>query len=138
VKIRDWVPSVILLLIAVFFIVSSGHCSTKSKKDNSTCWFPEGCVAQYTTNPYTYKVGALIGGEIIGSNEGAVVRIQPLATYGLFTEDILLCGVPADKFAGKSNPLVLTYKTKASRLVQGIGCHELVRVDQLQEEKPQR
>jgi hypothetical protein len=59
------------------------------------------------------------------------VRIQPLATYSLFTEDILLCGVPADKFIGKSNPLVLTYKTKASRLVQGIGCHDLVRVDEM-------
>ena len=59
------------------------------------------------------------------------IRFQPLATYSLFSENILICGVPQEMFANKRNPMVLTYKTKASRIVQGIGCHELIRVDEM-------
>ena len=71
-------------------------------------------------------------------DDAVVVRIQPLATYNLFTEDILLCDKKklAEMFEGKHNPLLLTYKTKASRMVHGIGCHDLVRADELQEGKP--
>jgi hypothetical protein len=122
-------------LIRVFFwgaVISLGlllaqlaHGSTKEQK---TCWLPEGCVIQYQDNPFTYKVGSwsLVG--VVDKN--IVLRVQPLATYSLFTEDILFCGQP-DLFEGKKNPLVLTYKTRASHAVQGIGCHDLIRVDEM-------
>jgi hypothetical protein len=137
-KLRDWIPSMLIVLLIVLALVAIGRCATNPKKSNTTCWLPEGCVTQFTENPYTYKVGALTNASIIGDNEGVVVRIQPLATYSLFTEDLLLCGVPADMFLNKGNPLVLTYKTKASKTVQGIGCHELVRVDEMKTETPQK
>lgn len=100
------------------------------------CWLPEGCKAPtqpvYTENPYTYKVGTV--GNVDFVEGGIVIRVQPLATYSLFTEDILLCGrleELAKMFEGKRNPLVLTYRTRASHTVEGIGCHTLVRVDEL-------
>lgn len=88
-------------------------------------------VVQYQDNPNTYKAGKV---EVVGIIDDSInFRLQPLATYSLFTEDILFCDKQqlAEKFAGKRNPLLLTYKTKTSRLVRGVGCHELVRVDAL-------
>ena len=89
---------------------------------------------QYQDNPYTYKAGSVVNAEYVDG--GVVIRVQPLGTYELFTEDILFCGEILGRFSGKHNPLLLTYKIKASHLVQGIGCHDLVRVDELQEGKP--
>jgi hypothetical protein len=83
----------------------------------------------YQDNPFTYKAGTV---SVSGNLENAVVfRIQPIGTFALFTEDVLICGHPADLFTGKTNPLVLTYSTKASRVVEGVGCHTLVHVDSL-------
>ena len=87
-------------------------------------------------NPFTYKVGKVIG---VGTPDNAVVlRVQPLATYSLYTEDILFCDRKkvVSMFVGKRNPFILTYKTQASRLVQGVGCHYLVRVDEMRDTQP--
>ena len=54
-----------------------------------------------------------------------------MGTYMLFDEAILFCGLPVEKFKGITEPFVLTYKRTASRIVQGIGCHMLVRVDSI-------
>ena len=125
-----------MLLVLLLGLSEMSRCSTNSKKSDTTCWLPEGCVTQYTLNPYTYKAGEISVSGIV--DDAVVVRIQPLATYNLFTEDILLCDKKklAEMFEGKHNPLLLTYKTKASRMVHGIGCHDLVRADELQEGKP--
>jgi hypothetical protein len=125
----------VALALAVLFIATYAHCSTTPKKSDTTCWLPEGCVTQYQDNPYTYKAGTV---STVGAPDDAIViRIQPLATYSLFTEDILFCD--ADRVAllgsGKHNPVLLTYKTRASHMVQGIGCHDLVRVDEFKESK---
>ena len=125
-----------MLLVLLLGLSEMSRCSTNSKKSDTTCWLPEGCVTQYEMNPYTYKAGSVSVSGIV--DDAVVLRIQPLATYNLFTEDILLCDKKklAEMFEGKHNPLLLTYKTKASRMVQGIGCHDLVRADELQEGKP--
>jgi hypothetical protein len=89
----------------------------------------------YESNPYQYTVGSVITGFDIDDGKGLVLRIQPLATYNLFTEDLLLCGNPLDMLVDKHNPLVLTYEARAHRTVRGVGCHELVRADELKEKK---
>ena len=110
-------------------LIGFGHCTTTSSRRNSI-----GTV-QYQENPFTYKVGSVVGAfEVKNSAPDMVVRVQPLATYSLFTEDILICGEPVDMLQGKKNPLVLTYETVAHRSVSGIGCHRLIRVDELQQE----
>ena len=121
--------------LVLFFMLCIGmaHCATTStqKKHGN-----ELGITQYQDNPYTYKVGALTASGIV--DDAIVLRIQPLATYNLFTEDILFCDKVhvAEMFEGKRNPFVLTYRTQALRLVQGVGCHTLVRVDNMQEGKP--
>jgi hypothetical protein len=119
-----------LLILGYLACTTIGHASVPKKSD-TTCWLPEGCVTQYTENPYTYKVGNVSAVGFV--DKSITLRLQPLATYGLFSEDILFCDQKevATLFAEKHNPVVLTYKTKASRLIQGVGCHDLVRVDEM-------
>jgi hypothetical protein len=119
------VPFLILLAIvtALALVV---HATTTSHSNSIG-------VPMSQDNPYTYKVGSVA---VAGMPEDAIVlRIQPLATYSLFTEDILFCNrnSVAEMFEGKTIPVVLTYKTKATHMVQGIGCHALIRVDELKE-----
>ncbi len=124
-----------LLILAVLIIMTmiANHAFGSDRQ----CWLPEGCKSTvatpvYQDNPFTYKAGSVsVSGNM---EEGIVLRVQPIGTYALFTEDILICGHPAELFAGKTNPLVLTYRTRASKMIQSIGCHELVHVDSL---KPQ-
>ncbi len=90
----------------------------------------------YTENPFTYKVGKVYAVGYV--DDSITLRVQPLATYGLFTEDILICDRDRilSMFQGKRNPLILTYKVRAARAVQGIGCHDLVRVDEMKDTLP--
>lgn len=114
---------VLLLLFIVLIATLDARCTVTTNRDNSI-----GNV-MYQDNPYMYKVGSVAAVGVV--EDSLVIRIQPLATYSLFTEDILICGKPVEMFLNKQNPLVLTYRVKARRMVQGIGCHELVRVDEL-------
>jgi len=128
---KDGFSTMVLVLLLVFMVRIVSHCSTTPKKSNTTCWLPEGCVTQYTENPYTYKAGSV---SAVGEpGDALVVRLQPLGTYSLFTEDILFCdeNKAISLATGKHNPVLLTYKTKASRLIEGIGCHDLIRVDEV-------
>jgi hypothetical protein len=88
------------------------------------------------TNPYTYLEGAVVDAARVG--DGINLRIQPRGTYGLFTENVLLCDMNnvGRRFAGKGGLVVLTYETQARRMIEGVGCHELRSVDQIQEERP--
>ena len=115
--------------VALWATLSAGASMTTTKHDNSI-----GTV-QYQDNPLTYKAGMVSVSGLV--DDAVVIRIQPLATYSLFTEDVLLCeGAKLEPmFAGKHNPLVLTYKTRASRLVQSLGCHDLIRVDEMKTTK---
>jgi hypothetical protein len=117
----------VALVITVFLLALVAHCSVG--KSTKTCFLPEGCVTQYTENPYEYNVGSILGVANVDGNLS--IRFSPLGTYALYDEQILLCGFPSDKFEGVTEPLVLTYKRQASHLVNGIGCHDLLRVDNL-------
>ena len=104
------------LLVLGTLMAGLAHCSDKPPV--------------YQDNPYTYKMGSVTSVAYVDG--GLVVRLQPTATYTIFTEDILFCGErPLDLFIGKRNPVVLTYETRAHKTVQGIGCHELKRVDEM-------
>jgi hypothetical protein len=122
--ITDFVGIVGLILVFLFGACGA-RAATTTKHSNSLGF------VQYDANPYTYKAGAVSVSGIIESSIN--FRLQPLGTFGLFTEDILLCDKQhvAALFEGKHNPLLLTYKTRASRSIQGVGCHELLRVDEL-------
>ena len=127
---NKWIKAFFWGAVITGALLAANYCNATATKGQKTCWLPEGCAVSYQDNPFTYKPGTVAISGIV--DEAVVLRIQPLATYMLFTEDILLCD--RDKvqslFEGKSNPVLLTYRTQASRLAQGIGCHDLVRVDE--------
>jgi hypothetical protein len=118
---------VFFILLAIMFLIWPFliHASVTTKHGNSLG------VVQYQDNPYTYVAGSVIVGYAIDGGKGLVIRVQPLATYNLFTQDILLCDYPVEMLASKMNPMVLTYRTRSAKMISGIGCHDLVRADEL-------
>jgi hypothetical protein len=115
----------ILLVLMLMFWPLFLHATTTAKHDNSIG------VVQYNTNPNLYVVGAVSEIFSIDDDKGIVVRIQPAGTYYLFTEDLLLCGYPVDRFVGKANPVVLTYEVQAHKMIEGVGCHRLINVQEI-------
>ena len=114
----------VLIILAAF--VASGRCAVSKKPNGNSLG-----VVQYQNNPLTYKEGNIVEAAYVSSDKAVVIRIQPRGTYGLFTEDILLCSGAAAKLNGKSNPLVISYQTQSHHLVEGVGCHELMYVDEV-------
>ena len=90
----------------------------------------------YTVNPYIYEAGEIVDYAIVEKGEGLSIRVKPLATYLLFDDNLLLCGVPADKINGHENPMVLVYERVAHK-ISVVGCHELVEVRSIKTEKPE-
>jgi hypothetical protein len=85
----------------------------------------------YTANPYIYEAVNDIAG--VNDVEGNLnLRVKPVGTYMLYDENILLCGMPIDKFQGVVSPFLMTYERQAHRAVAGVGCHNLLRVDPIQ------
>jgi hypothetical protein len=115
------------LFVVVCLWAATSHAAVGKKHDNSLG------VPMFFDNPMTYKAGAVTAVAYI--KDGLVVRIQPIGTYSLFTEDILICGASPVMFVNKTNPMVLTYRTKASKMLEGVGCHELVSVESLKTTK---
>jgi hypothetical protein len=124
---EGWKCKTIVVILLVLLCVVWAKCATTSgsKHENSLG------VPMFQDNPYTYKAGTVIDVIGIKNGKGMVIRLQPTRTYALFTEDILFCDFPIDMFQGMMNPILLTYKTQDSRSIDGIGCHELVQVDQI-------
>src|SRR5208337_2609762 len=120
---------ILVLWCLLLLVVGIAHCTTSQKHSNSI-----GTVS-YQKNPYTYLSGAVTEVFDIENRKGLVVRVQPTATYSLFTEDVLLCNSPIEMLQGKTNPMVLTYETRAHKTIQDIGCHVLVRVEEIKHEE---
>jgi len=109
---------------SLILLCSMAFASVGKKHDNTLGYVQND-------NPYTYVAGAITDAALVEEGKGVTLRVQPLATYQLFTEDILFCPENMNLFENKSNPMLLTYETVAHRSVGGIGCHHLVRVDEI-------
>jgi hypothetical protein len=122
---------VVIAVMLLACLVGQGHCTTTAKHHDSI-----GVVMQQT-NPNSYLAGNVTNVEFAGKpeNYGMVVRVQPLKTYTLYTEELCFCGDPSELFAGHHNPMVLVYETKSHHMVEGIGCHELQGVRDVLPEK---
>lgn len=121
-QIMAWVILIVVLLN------SFGHGATTSHSKNSLG------VVTYDANPYMYVAGSIAHtADAVTVVDGNLnLRVKPLGTYMLYDESILFCGIPQGKFDNiNAEALVLTFERKARRTVQGIGCHELVRVDNM-------
>jgi hypothetical protein len=115
---------VLLLVVVVLAFIDFSRCAVGKQHTSSIG------ATMYNDNPMSYIAGDIKAIAVIEG--GVVVRVQPIGTYELFTDEKLFCGNDVvEKFRNIANPLVLTYRTKASRLIEGIGCHELISVDGL-------
>ena len=119
------------IITAVLLLANAAHCQPVTTKPQTNSLG----VVSYTENPNLYILGNVVEGFDISDGAALNLRIQPLGTYALFTQDILMCGMPLDKFEGKRNPVAITYARRATRMISGIGCHPLLRVDEVQDDK---
>ena len=113
-----------LIALMISCGVQLSHAVTQGRKNSL------GTVA-YTENPFIYNVGAVLEGRANG-NSDLLLKFSPLGTYSEFSEYIQFCGFPHEMFEGKKNPVVLTYSRQAHRIIDGRGCHQLIRVDNME------
>jgi len=113
----------VIFLLFVALMIGMGHAATTSTvKHNSIGFLP------YQDNPYQYlAVDRVIGVANVDGNLS--LRVHPLGTFMLFDQNLLICGLPIDKFQTVHGPFVMMYERQAHRMVQGIGCHNLIRVN---------
>jgi hypothetical protein len=112
------------VITAVLLLVNAAHCSTGDKHPNSL-----GTLS-YNDNPLMYEAVQTIA-EVTEIDGNMNMRVKPVGTYMLYDDIVLLCGMPIDKFSGVTEPFLMTYRRQSSHMVQGVACHELLRVDQI-------
>jgi hypothetical protein len=84
----------------------------------------------YTVNPYMYEAVAEVI-EATNVDDNLNLRIKPIGTYMLFDEQLLICGLPVDRFRGMEYPYLITVERVSHHSVGGVGCHDLVRVNEI-------
>ena len=114
--------AVVSVITTVLLLANTAHCSTTKPQVNSLG------VLQYNDNPLIYEAVQTIA-EVTEVDGNMNLRVKPVGTYMLYDEIIMLCGLPIDKFSGVDEPFVMTYKRQATRMAEGVACHELIRVD---------
>jgi hypothetical protein len=85
----------------------------------------------YQDNPYIYLAAdkVLDAADVEGNLN---LRLHPMWTYMLFDQQVLFCGMPLDKMEGVAVPFVITYERRSHRMVQGVGCHNIQKIDSVQ------
>ena len=112
------------VITAVLLLANAAHCSTGDKHPNSL-----GTLS-YNDNPLMYEAVQTIA-EVTEIDGNMNLRVKPVGTYMLYDDIVLLCGMPTEKFSGVTEPFLMTYRRQSSHMVQGVACHELLRVDQI-------
>jgi hypothetical protein len=132
----------ILCIIAILFLclaglfIGTGHAATTSSKKKNAF----GAVT-ITSDPNVTLVASLLGGEVHMDNDGRLgynLRLHPRHTYGLFDESVMFCGDVRGMLENKSTTfLAYTYRKAASRLIDGVPCHQLIGIDEVPNERIQ-
>ena len=125
-----------VLLFCVAMTLVSDATTTKPRKNSL------GAVIN-DIDPNMAIVGSIIDGNIhqdADGRQGTTIRIHPKAMYALFDESIMFCGDRSDVLTTPDSAILsgnyaFTYRRQASRLIDGVACHELVGVDKIVEEK---
>lgn len=111
-----------LMLVGLTLLICTelSHCSTSKPRPNSL-----GVVQEYT-NPNTYLFAEPVEVTVMRDEKDRSytnVRFMPYNTAAYFDETVLFCGVVSD---WKPVPVVVTYRTQASRMYRGIACHDFI------------
>ena len=129
-KVAAWFFIIFVLLFMLGVAVSIAHGSTApTPRPNSV-----GAPTQIY-NSYSYLIALPIDGQIL-DGKYTNIRFSPYAAPDLYDISILFCGNVTPMLDGKKGVLAITYRTQASRAYQGIGCHELLSVFQVNGREP--
>jgi hypothetical protein len=113
------------VITTVLLLVNAAHCTTTKPQTNSLG------VVQYNDNPLMYEAVQSLA-EVTEVDGSMNLRVKPIGTYMLYDDNLLLCGLPTDAFQGIREPFLITYERVAHLSVRGVGCHRLVRVDNIE------
>jgi hypothetical protein len=115
------------VLTAILLLANAAHCQpvTTQPRTNSLG------IVQYTENPYIYEAVRTIA-EVTEVDGNMNLRVNPVGTYMLYDDTILLCGLPVEKFTGITEPFLMTYERASHHMVRGVACHDLLRVDSIE------
>ena len=144
---KKMAAGIVLMLLGLLMVLAGltlAHGAVTKTRPNSL-----GVVIPME-NPNTSIVGEIVGGDLKSDADGRIavnLRIHPLKTYNLFDVSIMLCGketiygeqdiidqltIPdGDKYYFFMGYYVFTYKRVASRLMDGVPCHEFVDVNKI-------
>ena len=114
------------VITAVLILANAAHCQPVTTKPQTNSLG----VLQYNDNPLMYEAVQTIA-EVTEVDGNMNLRVKPVGTYMLYDDTVLLCGMPTEKFSGVTEPFLMTYRRRSSHMVQGVACHELLRVDQI-------
>lgn len=137
---KGFVQFFLLVISLIVLGAITGHCSTSAPRHDNGL----GVVIPFS-NPYTYLFGNIINqpgnpNRVIRDSKGRVATnlvFQPAHVFELYAEPVLFCGNQALAFRDMVGPIVITYKTAAHQMVDGVACHELQSVYKVQAEEIQ-
>jgi hypothetical protein len=125
-----WLLVIVILLAAVFY-TEPAYCATGAPRHDNSLG-----VVQYVDNPNTYLFAAIVNqpgnpNRVVMDGKrrmATILTFQPYNTFNLFTESVTFCGNLAAAFSPMRGAIVVTYKTVAHEMVNGVACHEFVDV----------
>lgn len=127
-----WFEAVLVLAILLVLTFAAHGAVGKKQPDVGLG------VVLYTENPNLYMFASIHDAALIERGAATNVEFSPAHTSLFFTQTILFCGNRAVAITDNAGgilrgPLVITYRRAASRLVDGVPCHDLVSVDKIKE-----
>jgi hypothetical protein len=121
------------MILGLLLVANYAHCATTSTAKHNSLG------TTISIDPNAYFVGSIVSGEMHQDKDGRVgtnVRVHPKTMYALFDESIMFCGDESIRLSSPEGSILngdyaFTYRREASRLIEGIACHELRSVDKL-------
>ena len=115
-----------LLFLALVLAASAHGATSVPRHDNGL-----GVVTPQD-NIYMYNMGLVTGGAILANDRGeefTSLTFLPFGSPMLNTEQVMLCDNMADELNKHGRKVVvLTYKRQAHQTYQGVGCHQVLAI----------
>lgn len=121
---------IMLLLVVLYFLILAAlpaHCERPATTRNNGLG-----VVMAQDNIYMYNMGLVTGGAILANARGEEFTSLTFLPFGspiLNTEQVMLCDNLADELNKHSHKVVvLTYERQAHQAYQGVGCHQVLAI----------
>ena len=115
-----------LLFLALVLAASAHGATSAPRHDNGL-----GVVTPQD-NIYMYNMGLVTGGAILANDRGeefTSLTFLPFGSPMLNTEQVMLCDNLADELNKHGHKVVvLTYERQAHQAYQGVGCHQVLAI----------